>query len=242
MWHWGRHDGRHVREEVSLELAQGTCGLEQEEILREVSTDGHSMIWKSIIYKFPVKLWRREELNPRAEGALHAPAYCQWHAVLEQVAFVQEPLQPQKEALAALLQQLVVNGNQGALLATSDENVQLGIFVVLQILLNHSIHGSACRRVLGILLIAASNSAVCTPCACLRLITHMACLQNNEIVSMVSMWRVPLRCYYPAHKAVVEREDPKVLCKQQEGGSLALIGAQGPRRHDVVLSEAKRTH
>src|SRR5262249_32085380 len=74
----------------------------------------------------------------------------------------------------------------------------------------------------------------------LRVVAHVARMNDDEIVAMIGVRSMAGGRDLAAGAGVVEWKSAEVLCDQNGGVALALVGAKCARRHDVAAAEAER--
>ncbi len=67
----------------------------------------------------------------------------------------------------------------------------------------------------------------------------MAGMNDDQVLAVMGVRAVTVGGDNAAHQAVVEGEAVEVLGDQDDRIALALIRAEGPRRHDLAMLEAK---
>ena len=72
----------------------------------------------------------------------------------------------------------------------------------------------------------------------LRLVAHMAGLNDRQVLAVVGVRAMAVGGHDAPHHAMVERERTKMFGDQNNGKALILIRTKSPRRHDAALFKA----
>ena len=75
--------------------------------------------------------------------------------------------------------------------------------------------------------------------ASIGIVTDMACLDNNQVVTMVGVRAMPVNSKHAANPAMVKGKRAKMLGKQNNRESLVLVRTEGSGGYDVSFSKTK---
>src|SRR5210317_704887 len=75
---------------------------------------------------------------------------------------------------------------------------------------------------------------------CLRIVAHMAGLNDYQILAMSGIRTVSGRGYDPSDPAMIERKDAEVFGNYNDRVALTFIGTEGTRGHDFPWLETQR--
>ena len=147
--------------------------------------------------------------------------------------FVQSQEQP---LFTIRVQQLVVDDDDGGPIETGEIDVFTGKQVLILIPVKDAADLAASRSEH---LLVHLQAAIGSPLLLFRIVADMACLDDDQILAVMSMRPVAVGGDDTAYHSMVEREGAEVLGDQDDRIALAFVGAEGARRHDAACLEAQ---
>jgi hypothetical protein len=101
-------------------------------------------------------------------------------------------------------------------------------------------HGAELAAIVAELLAARPLTLVDAEPLCVGVVTNVTRLDDDQVFAVMGMRGVPVGGDLAADPAVIERKGPEMLGNQNDRIALALVGAEGPRRHHsfALKSEA----
>ncbi len=146
-------------------------------------------------------------------------------------------IQPQEETLLTIrVQQLVVDDDDGGAVETGEIDIFTRKPVLLPIPVEDAADFAAGG---GEHFLVHLQAAIGSPLLFFRVVANMARLDDDQVFAMVCMRPVAVGGDDAADHAMVEGECAEVLGDQDDRIALALVGAEGARRHDAASLEAQ---
>jgi hypothetical protein len=149
-----------------------------------------------------------------------------------------QPVEVQKQALGAIfVKKLIADENSGLAAEPAAKVVLAGVTIFEPVPVQHRAELSAI--VAELLAVGALPLIDAEPLA-IGVVADMACLDDDEIFTVMGMWPVPVERDIAADKTVVERKGSEMLGGQNDRVALSLVGAKRARRHHSFAAEPER--